>query len=622
MNNKPKTKLLTISLLCCGRPDTTERCLKSLMPIRQAIDSELQVVDTGCSKETRAVIEKYADEIFEFKWVNDFAAARNFQLDQANGKMFLFIDDDEWFLDTKYIIEFFKEKECVTYNIGGYFQRNYLDFDGKEYDDVEVIRMCSVTPETRFVGKVHEYIEPAYGNAMFMDARAGHFGYVYANEEDNIKHSMRNIPLLQDMMKEDPDNFRWPYQLAQELRATKNYEELYKLCKENYEKASKLEDNESVRYRGSFICGVVYALRHMANKEDEVIAIYEEQKKNQTIMDPALYSLAFMASCEYFSMHENEKCKDACNSYLKFYEKYHEDKAKFILEGGLFINNAYDDTSVSMVYCFLMTIGMDEDDYGPLVHYYRKIGWNSGVVRLNRGFMMMLLQKSAEIGYKKELRDVLNKFFVNKGFRDLIEHEIEEIYTGLTVEQLDNMKAAFRETDGQKEMELFLHIRTMEKRISSVEYWENYKQLRDILEAYAQVTVKWQRAHDNLFPSETATFALAPETKLGCAITDFLEVAETDSTKALKIIKDMFGHRSIMTDTIQALGNLYSDYVKVRVAKETDPAKFQEMYNLEEQVLRQIADLDAAGHTDEAVATYQQLVRIISDTYGVESLHV
>ena len=65
MNTKEKTKLLTISLLCCGRPDTTERCLKSLIPIREAIDSEIQVVDTGCSPETRAIIEKYADEVFD-----------------------------------------------------------------------------------------------------------------------------------------------------------------------------------------------------------------------------------------------------------------------------------------------------------------------------------------------------------------------------------------------------------------------------------------------------------------------------------------------------------------------------------------------------------------------------
>ena len=622
MNTKEKTKLLTISLLCCGRPETTERCLKSLMPIREAIDSELQVVDTGCSKETRAIIEKYADEVFEFTWVNDFAAARNFQLDQANGKMFLFIDDDEWFLDTKYIIEFFKEPDCVSYNIGGYFQRNYLDFDGKEYDDVEVIRMCSVTPETRFIGKVHEYIEPAYGNAMFMDARAGHFGYVYTSEEDNIKHAMRNIPLLKEMIKEDPDNFRWPYQLAQEYRATKDYQALYDLCKTNYEKACTLDDNESIRYRGNFICGTAFALRQMSEKENEIIDIYEKQRKNQKVLDLAVVSLAFMAASAYFTLRNNEKCKETCQYYLDSYKKFHDDQAVMFLQGGLFIKNFLDDTSINLIYCFLMTIGMDENDFGPLVHYYRKLGWNSGIVRLNRGFMVMLLKKTAELGAKKELVDVLNKFFVNQGFRDLIEHEIETMYQNFTVEELDNLKAAFRETEGKKELELFLSVRTMEKRISSVEYWETYRQLADILEAYSQTTVKWQRAHDNFFPEETANLNLAPETKLGCAITDFLSCAETDPTKAMNSIKAMFGHRSIMTNTIQELGNLYSNYVKVKTAKEADPEKFQEMYNLEEQVLRQIAELDAAGHTDEAVVTYQQLVQIISSSYGVETLHV
>ena len=167
MNNKPKTKLLTIGLICCGRADSTERCLQSLMPLREAIDSEIQVVDTGCSPETRAIVEKYADEVFEFKWINDFAAARNFQLDQANGKMFIYLDDDEFFIDCKYAIEFFKQPDCTSYNLGGYYQRNYLNWEASEYQDVEVTRMCTVTPETHFVGKVHEYIEPAFGNTMF-----------------------------------------------------------------------------------------------------------------------------------------------------------------------------------------------------------------------------------------------------------------------------------------------------------------------------------------------------------------------------------------------------------------------------------------------------------------------
>ena len=55
--------------------------------------------------------------------------------------------------------------------------------------------------------------------------------------------------------------------------------------------------------------------------------------------------------------------------------------------------------------------------------------------------------------------------------------------------------------------------------------------------------------------------------------------------------------------------------------KEKDPNKFAEMYNLEEGILKQIADLDAAGKSDEAIATYEQLTSIIRSTYGVDTLH-
>ena len=51
-------------------------------------------------------------------------------------------------------------------------------------------------------------------------------------------------------------------------------------------------------------------------------------------------------------------------------------------------------------------------------------------------------------------------------------------------------------------------------------------------------------------------------------------------------------------------------------------AKFNEMYKLEEAVLQQIAELDAAGKSDEAVATYQQLVGILQSTFGVDTLHI
>ena len=373
MNNKPKTKLLTISLLCCGRPDTTERCLKSLMPIRKAIDSEIQVIDTGCSKETRKIIEKYADEIFEFTWVKDFAAARNFQLDQANGKMFLYIDDDEWFLDTKYIIEFFQDPDCLNYNIGGYFQRNYLDFEGKEYEDIEVIRLCRVDPEVYFKGKIHEYIYPGSGNTIFMDARAGHFGYVYETEEDNVKHSLRNIPLLIEMMEEEPDELRWPYQLAQEYRAIEYYEDLYELCKNAFDLSIKLGGEESLRYRGPFAAGMMIAMACL-ERDDEVLAFYEDQMSKKEILPIPKAKLSVYAAKIMFVRGMNEECEKAVNFYFDVKENDGSDRSQMFIQGGIFINDTFDDVNQNAMYCYLMTCGMRRNDFGESI---LSCGWQS-----------------------------------------------------------------------------------------------------------------------------------------------------------------------------------------------------------------------------------------------------
>jgi glycosyltransferase involved in cell wall biosynthesis len=621
MNNKPKTKLLTISLLCCGRPDTTERCLKSLMPIREAIDSELQIVDTGCQPETRALIEKYADEIFEFQWVNDFSAARNFQLDQANGKMFLFIDDDEWFLDPKPVIDFFKEPNCTTYNIGGYFQRNYFDFDGKEYQDIEVIRMCSVTPETRFLGKVHEYILPADGNTMFMEAYAGHFGYVYVSDEDNLKHAQRNIPLIKEMMEEDPDNLRWPYQLAQEVKAIHDYQYLYDICKESYERTKEKENNENLRYRGSFFGGMGLALNEM-KKYQEVIALYEKEASNPTVMEMPLARVAFYAAVAYMTLGDDAKCIEACEYYLKIYEKIGNDKMQTYLQGGLFSYDTFDHIKLNLAYCYIMTAGINRNDYSYLTRFYRKINWQGNVVRLSRSFLTTLVDFSAKNGYKKEFRDVLNRFFIKEGFCKALEDTIDEYCPHYDLDNLNNLKAAFKTTEGEKEMGLFMDVRILEKQISLVKDWDNFKQLTDVLEAYSALTMKWQRAHDTKFPVEGGLPILAPETRLGCDIVDFLEYSKNEPTKALKVLKDMFGVRPALTNALTELANLYGQIQKVEAAKAENPEKFQEMYNLEEQVLQQIAQLDEAGKTEEAVATYQQLVGVIQNTYGVDSLHV
>ena len=620
MNNKPKTKLLTISLLCCGRAETTERCLKSLMPIREAIDSEIQVVDTGCSAETRAVIEKYADEVFEFTWCNDFAKARNFQLDQANGKMFLFIDDDEFFLDCKYIIEFFNDPKCTTYNIGGYFQRNYLDFEGKEFEDIEVVRMCSVTPNTYFVGKVHEYIEPAYGNAMFMDAKAGHYGYVYKTQEDNIKHSMRNIPLLKEMIEEQPDNLRWPYQLAQEYRAVKMFDELYDICHDGFYHSFDIHEEESIRYRGPFAVGMAIALEEL-ERDDELLKFYEDQMSKGEILQIPKAKLTLYAAKVMFVRGENDKCVEMANYYFDIMERFGSDRGQMFMQGGIFINDAFDEMHTNMMYCYLMTCGLRKNDFGPLVHYYRRITWDSPVVRINKGFVVTLVMKAAEFGYKLELKNVLNKFFIRPGFRDILQAEIESNYKVMSFEQLDNIKKAFKGTDKEKEMSLFVDVRLDEISFASQEEFDSYTQLKEYLTSYIDTVYAWYDLHKS-WSEPDANEATPKEVILANGLSQILESADKDTTQTLKLIKNAIGVRDIMDGTLGKLSKLYAAYRKVQLAREEDQAKFEEMYKLEEALLKQIAELDAAGQNEEALATYNQLVTVLQNTYGVDTLHV
>ena len=103
--------VLSIGLLVSNRIGSIEKCLSSLMPLKNTGIAEIIAVDTigpERSDGSLAIAEKYADKVFHFDWVNDFSAARNATLTPATGEWFMYLDDDEWFDDVSEILDFFK----------------------------------------------------------------------------------------------------------------------------------------------------------------------------------------------------------------------------------------------------------------------------------------------------------------------------------------------------------------------------------------------------------------------------------------------------------------------------------------------------------------------------------
>src|SRR5438132_3223792 len=65
-----------------------------LSPVRSLVD-EIVVVDTGSTDRTREVAAAWGARIFEFPWIDDFAAARNECLRHARGDWIFWLDADD-----------------------------------------------------------------------------------------------------------------------------------------------------------------------------------------------------------------------------------------------------------------------------------------------------------------------------------------------------------------------------------------------------------------------------------------------------------------------------------------------------------------------------------------------
>ena len=56
---------------------------------------EIVVVDTGSKDRTREIAREFGARVFDFVWVDDFAAARNAALARATGNYAFWLDADD-----------------------------------------------------------------------------------------------------------------------------------------------------------------------------------------------------------------------------------------------------------------------------------------------------------------------------------------------------------------------------------------------------------------------------------------------------------------------------------------------------------------------------------------------
>lgn len=132
------------------------RCLNS---VKEIVD-EIIIVDTGSTDKTKQIASLYTDNIYDFKWIDDFSAARNYSFSKATKDYIFWLDADDVLLEAdiekliriKKILDPSIDVVMMKYNLG-------LRKNGKPTLTFYRERLLKRSKNYIWYGFIHEYLD-------------------------------------------------------------------------------------------------------------------------------------------------------------------------------------------------------------------------------------------------------------------------------------------------------------------------------------------------------------------------------------------------------------------------------------------------------------------------------
>lgn len=208
--------MITISLcmIVKNEEDVLDRCLTS---VEAAVD-EIIIVDTGSTDNTIDIAQRHHAKLYSFKWIDDFAAARNYSFEAASMDYILWLDADDIITPSE-LRKLLQLKQDFNDMVDIIVMMYHTAFDaaGRPTFSFPRERLIRRGANLRWEGAVHETI-PYVANRYISDIAIEHHKLHNADPK-------RNLRILEKLKAEGNLNVRQQYYYARELADHQRYEE-------------------------------------------------------------------------------------------------------------------------------------------------------------------------------------------------------------------------------------------------------------------------------------------------------------------------------------------------------------------------------------------------------------
>ncbi len=300
-----------------------QKNLSNCLNSAKDIADEIIIVDTGSTDKTKEIAKEFNAKVFDFKWADDFSAARNESLRHATKDWILVLDADE-VLKKEDLAKINDAVENAQNDVAGFSleQRSYITkfFEGSIKNDSDfelvkgypfhiphfLVRLFKNKLGLYFKHRVHELIEDSIKEKNLKYKKIGvvlhHFGSLKDETLVSDKAEQYSKIILKQL-EEEPQSTRYNYQAARMYLGKGDFASALK----HFKNTAKINPNYKL------VFSEIAKIYLQMNDKNRAVEYF----KKSVMHNPENPSPANNLAVVYMSMGKFEKAKKLLEEQLK-----------------------------------------------------------------------------------------------------------------------------------------------------------------------------------------------------------------------------------------------------------------------------------------------------------------